>query len=106
LAWPQHVAFLDDRNLCSEIRSGIARDMRAIVAHPALLLTAASTEIPPAMLRWHGQRRIERFLRDLCDQVRQEAPDALLTYVNYPPTEFLELPFIDVHSFNVFLHDE
>ena len=30
----------------------------------------------------------------------------LLTYVNYPPTEFLELPSLDVHAFNVYLHDE
>ena len=30
----------------------------------------------------------------------------LLTYANYPPTEFLELPFLDLHAFNVYLHDE
>ena len=33
-------------------------------------------------------------------------PEMLLTYVNYPPTEFLELPFSIVHAFNVYLHDE
>src|SRR5262245_33753837 len=106
LAWPQHVAFLDDAELCADIRRGIRRDMRAIARHPALLLTAIGNEIPPSIVRWHGQGGIERFLRDLCDEARQTAPDELLTYVNYPPTEYLELPFIDVHAFNVFLHDE
>ena len=106
LAWPQHVAFLDNRDLCREIRRGVVADVRSIAVHPALLLTAVGNEIPPPIVRWHGRRRIERFLRDLCDDVRHAAPTALLTYVNYPPTEFLELPFIDVHAFNVYLHDE
>jgi len=106
LAWPQHVAFLDNRDLCREIRRGIVADVRSIATHPALLLTAVGNEIPPPIVRWHGRRRIEGFLRDLCDDVRNTAPAALLTYVNYPPTEFLELPFIDVHAFNVYLHDE
>jgi GT2 family glycosyltransferase len=106
LAWSQHVAFLDNRDLCREIRRSIVADVRSIGAHPALLLTAVGNEIPPPIVRWHGRRRIERFLADLCDDVRNAAPTALLTYVNYPPTEFLELPFIDVHAFNVYLHDE
>ena len=37
---------------------------------------------------------------------RSAAPDALLTYINYPPTEYLETPFFDVCAFNVFLHSE
>ena len=32
-----------------------------------------------------------------------EDPDALVTYVNYPSTEYLELPFLDFVSFNVYL---
>ena len=34
---------------------------------------------------------------------RSEDPDALVTYVNYPSTEYLQLPFIDLVCFNVFL---
>ena len=37
---------------------------------------------------------------------RSERPlhsNALSTYVNYPPTEYLETPFFDVCAFNVFL---
>jgi hypothetical protein len=30
----------------------------------------------------------------------------LLTYVNFPPTEFLELAVPRRHAFNVYLHDE
>ena len=30
-------------------------------------------------------------------------PEALVTYVNFPTTEYLELPFVDFVSFNVYL---
>jgi O-antigen biosynthesis protein len=106
LAWPQHVAFLEDRHLCREIIQTIASQAAAIARHPALLLTAVGNEIPPAVVRWHGTRRVERFIHAAVDAVRSAAPRMLLTYANYPPTEFLELPFLDVHAFNVYLHDE
>src|SRR5690606_15928777 len=38
---------------------------------------------------------------------KSEDPDRLVTYVNYPSTEYLELPFLDYVGFNVYLesHD-
>src|SRR5207253_1947002 len=33
-------------------------------------------------------------------------PGAPVTYVNYPTTEYLDLPFLDLVCFNVFLEDE
>jgi GT2 family glycosyltransferase len=106
LAWPQHVAFLEDRHLCRDIVRTIAAQAGAIARHPALLLTAVGNEIPQAVVRWHGTAHVERFVRGAVDAVRDVAPRMLLTYANYPPTEFLELPFLDVHAFNVYLHDE
>ena len=70
------------------------------------MLFALGNEIPPSVVRWYGRQRIERFLQDLYDDAKAAAPDALLTYVNYPPTEYLETPFFDVCAFNVFLHSE
>src|SRR5687768_14080036 len=49
LAWPQHVAFLDDRHLRRDILRTIAEQTRSIARHPALLLTAVGNEIPPAV---------------------------------------------------------
>ena len=34
------------------------------------------------------------------------SPDSLFTYVNFPPTEFLDLSFFDICAFNVYLHRE
>jgi GT2 family glycosyltransferase len=46
---------------------------------------------------------VERFLGRLVKAVRREDPGALVTYVNYPSTEYLDIPGIDLISFNVFL---
>ncbi len=104
--WAQHVAFLDDRRLARAIRRDIVRDVRRLARHPATLIVAVGNEIPAGVVRWHGASRIERFLRDTYDDAKQAAPDALLTYVNYPPTDYLELPFFDVCAFNVYLHHD
>ncbi|MEO1959966.1 MAG: extracellular solute-binding protein, partial [Paracoccus sp. (in: a-proteobacteria)] len=70
------------------------------------LLFALGNEIPAGIVRWHGHRRIERFLRELYEDVKAAAPDSLLTYVNFPPTEHLELDAFDVFAYNVYLHRE
>jgi len=104
--WTQHVAFLQSRRSAAKVRREVTESVRRIAGHPALLLAALGNEIPAAIVRWHGQVRIERFLADLFESVRDAVPDLLLTYVNFPPTEYLELPFIDVCAFNVYLHRE
>jgi GT2 family glycosyltransferase/sugar lactone lactonase YvrE len=106
LPWSQHVAFLDDRQLERQIRREAAEQARRLGAHPAALMIAVGNEIPPQIVRWHGQARIERFLRELYDELKSAAPDTLFTYVNYPPTEYLDTECYDVQSFNVYLHRE
>ena len=104
--WSQHVAFLADRKSRQEIERGIVADVRSLGHHPALLLVALGNEIPAAVVRWHGRDRIEQFLQEVFLSAKSAAPDTLFTYVNFPPTEFLNLPFFDVASFNVYLHRE
>ena len=106
LAWPQHIPFLDDRKVTRRITQDTVATVRRIASHPAALLFALGNEIPPGIVRWHGHRRIERFLRELYDDVKAAAPDSLLTYVNFPPTEHLELEAFDVCAYNVYLHRE
>ncbi len=106
LPWSQHVAFLDDGRLKRSIRSDIVRRVRELGDHPAILLFALGNEIPPGVVRWHGRVRVERFLRSLYQEAKAASPDSLFTYVNFPPTEFLDLSFLDVCAFNVYLHRE
>ena len=104
--WADHVAFLDDRSLSRAIRRDVVAHVRALASHPAVLMLALGNEIPAAVVRWLGPERVERFLSDLYADAKAIAPDTLLTYVNYPPTEYLNLPFVDLYAFNVYLHRE
>jgi O-antigen biosynthesis protein len=106
LPWSQHVAFLDDRSLKRVIRQETTAKVLELSSHPAVLMFALGNEIPPGVVRWHGRVRVERFLRRLYEEAKAASPDTLFTYVNFPPTEFLDLSFFDVCAFNVYLHHE
>src|SRR5262249_39055046 len=103
LSWPQHDSFLDIPGRTRESEHRVRAAVRALAGHPALLCHAIGNEIPSGVVRWLGARRAERFLRRLRDIVREEDPAALVTYVNFPTTEYLQLPFLDVVAFNVYL---
>jgi len=103
LPWEQHVAFLDDDARCADVERRVREGARACAGHPALLAFAVGNEIPASIVRWYGRRRVERYLERLCRAVREEAPGALVTYVNFPSTEYLEPRGIDFLCFNVYL---
>lgn len=106
LPWEQHVAFLDDRCRARSIEQRVRAGVRACAGHPAVLCYAVGNEIPAPIVRWHGRRRVERFLKRLYRAVKQEDPQGLVTYVNFPSTEYLELPFLDLVTFNVYLESQ
>jgi hypothetical protein len=101
--WEQHVAFLDDRVLKRAIKDRVCAGVSACANHPAVLCYALGNEIPVSIVRWHGASRIQRFLRSLYDTAKDQDPRGLFTYVNYPSTEYLQLPFLDLVCFNVYL---
>ena len=37
---------------------------------------------------------------------KKKDPGGLVTYVNFPTTEYLQLPFLDFHCFNVYLEEQ
>src|SRR5262249_49373211 len=103
LPWQQHVAFLDHPGQARAIEEGIRLAVRACAGHPAVLCFAVGNETPASVVRALGHRRVERSLERLCAAVREEDPGALVTYANFPSTEYLDLPFLDLVSFNVYL---
>ena len=106
MAWEQHMAFLEERWLRDSIRKRTLRGVQNCDSHPAILGYTLGNEIPSAIVRWYGRRRIEKFLRCLYDDVKDVDPGALVSYVNYPTTEYLQLPFLDFLCFNVFLEHQ
>jgi GT2 family glycosyltransferase len=106
MAWEQHVAFLDHRGRPDDIEQRIRAGVRACARHPAVLCYCIGNEIPASIVRWHGRRAIERFLHRLYEAAKEEDPQGLVTYVNFPSTEYLDLAFTDFLCFNVYLEVE
>jgi glycosyltransferase involved in cell wall biosynthesis len=94
------------RRAQAEVEAQVTEQVRRCAGHPALLGYSVANEIPASTVRWLGPRRVERFLGNLCAGVRDADPEGLVTYVNYPSTEYLELPFLDLLCFNVFLEQQ
>src|SRR5215472_10583300 len=99
----RHYAFLDDRGSIREIKKFVRDGARRCSGHPAVLAYTLANEIPATIVRWHGARAVERFLKRLHEDVKDVDPGATVSYANYPSTEYLDLPFLDLVCFNVFL---
>ena len=106
LPWSQHIAFLDSRETQEQIRETVFAGVRDCRQHPAVFAYLIGNEIPPDMVRWHGAEPVRHFLRGLVACVKAEHPEALVSYANYPSTEYLTVDFTDFVCFNVYLHDQ
>lgn len=106
IPWAEHVAFLDSPELAHDIRRTIAEGVRACRGHAAVFACLVGNEIPPEMARWHGPERVRMFLRELVATVKNTDPERLVSYANFPSTEYLDVDFADFVSFNVYLHQE
>ena len=103
LAADQYVGFLTDKKGAPDVPETLRAKVRDCSRHPALLAYSLGNEIPASIVRWHGRRKIERYLEKLYRAVKAEDPGGTVTYVNYPSTEYLQLPFLDFLCFNVYL---
>ena len=106
LSWSQHIAFLESAATQAEIREAVAAGVRECRCHTGVFGYLVGNEIPPDMVRWHGTEGVRRFVRSLVTCVRAAHPGALVSYANFPSTEYLTIDFTDFVCFNVYLHDE
>jgi len=106
VAWPKNLTFVGDKELTRMAREAVRDAARACGNHPALFAISVVNEIPADLVRFMGRKAIEDFIDDLVDIARAEAPACLITFANYPTTEYLRPSRIDFVCFNVYLHDE
>jgi glycosyltransferase involved in cell wall biosynthesis len=105
IPWAQHLRFLDLRSDRREIQRRVRDAAHALRHWPeAVLGLLVGNEIPPDVVRWYEAPRVGRFLRSLADEVKAVDPEALVSYANFPMTEYLEVDGLDFLSFNVYLH--
>jgi GT2 family glycosyltransferase len=105
IAWPTHLCFLDNLEAQRKARQLVREAAKRGRGHACVLAYSVGNEIPPNIVRWHGAGPVERFIAELRDVAKQADPDGLVTYSNYPSTEYLDLSFLDFATFNVYLHD-
>ena len=103
LPWEQHITFLDSSTRKQEIINNVQKSVAACNNHSAILCYTIGNEIPAPIVRWYGKRKIESFLKQLYKAVKEVDEFALVSYVNYPTTEYLDLSFLDFDCFNVYL---
>jgi GT2 family glycosyltransferase/PAS domain-containing protein len=85
----------DGRDGVADIERIVRHGVGGCAGHPAVLGYALGS-VPAAARRWHGRRRVARFLENVCRIVRSEDPQGLVTYVNDSTGEFMDLPFFDL----------
>src|SRR5882724_8956924 len=106
LAGERSSAFLDYQKCVREIEDTMREKVAGCAGHPAVLCYSVANEIPASLVRWHGHRKVEQFIERLSLAVKAEDPGGLVTYANYPSTEYLQLPFLDLVCFNVYLESQ
>jgi glycosyltransferase involved in cell wall biosynthesis len=103
IPWAEHVEFLNQpkmrRMIEQTIRDGVAKNK----GHEAIFGYYVGNEIPYAMVRWLGARRVIEFVEKLIRIAREADPRPLYSYASYPPTEYLLPSNVDFVSYNVYL---
>ena len=93
----------DHRRVLRDAVAEVRATARRLAGNEQVLGLSIGNEIPADVLRWYGTDAIARTLRELVEVVREEDPDLLVTYGNYPTSEYLPLDALDFLTFNVFL---
>jgi GT2 family glycosyltransferase len=106
LPWEQHIDYLKTKKSRDQIVARLKAEVAACRGYDSILCFAIGNEIPAKIVRWHGKRNTENWLKRLYTAVKEVNPQALVTYVNYPTTEYLDLTFLDFECFNVYLEDK
>jgi O-antigen biosynthesis protein len=103
--WEKHRCFFEDWSSQQDAIDRVRHTAQALGRHPGVYAISVANEIPHDIVRFYGTRRVEQFIEHLVETAKAEAPDCLVTYTNYPSTEFLAPRNLDFYCTNVYLND-
>jgi glycosyltransferase involved in cell wall biosynthesis len=106
VAWPKNLTFANDEAVKRAARDAVRLAARQCGKHPATFAISVVNELPPDIVRFVGAEVVEDFIDELASIAKAEAPGCLVTFANFPTTEYLRPRNIDFTCFNVYLHDE
>lgn len=93
------------RRVADDGRRAVDAALERLAGRGEVLAVSIGNEIPADLVRMHGIRPIESTLARLVEDLHAGDGDLLVTYSNYPTTEYLQIPGLDLTCFNVFLED-
>jgi GT2 family glycosyltransferase len=93
----------DRRRVLREARDEVRSVAKRLAGSAEIAAVSVGNEVPADVVRWMGERELSRAIAELADVVHETDPELLVTYANYPSTEYLSLPTLDFITFNVFL---
>jgi glycosyltransferase involved in cell wall biosynthesis/exo-beta-1,3-glucanase (GH17 family) len=91
------------RQMARDASANVRQVAARLVGREEVLGICIGNEVPADAVRWYGARRVQDLLSELSDVVHATDPDLLVTYANYPTTEYLDVEGIDFLTFNVYL---
>lgn len=103
LNWECHSDFTGREE---SIEQALRADVVLLRGEPAVNGYFVGNEVPAAVVRWIGVHRVRRFLDGLVAAAREEDAHRLISYANYPSTEYLQLGSADFASYNLYLEEE
>lgn len=106
IPWEKHRCFFEDWFALERARDRVRQTARELGNHPAVFALSVVNEFPVDVVRFYGCKRVEKLVEELIAIAKAAAPKCLVTFVNYPTTEFLSVNGCDFTCFNVYLHDE
>lgn len=74
-------------------------------SNAVVLALSVGNEVPADLVRLHGITPVEEVLAELVAHVHAADPGMMVTYSNFPTTEYLHVDGIDLTCFNVFLEE-
>ncbi|MEM9481388.1 MAG: glycosyltransferase, partial [Verrucomicrobiota bacterium] len=105
IPWTSHVDFLRDRDEQEKSRFIVREAVNRYRGHRAVFGYLVGNEIEATLVRWMGTGDVADFIDSLCMVAKETDDQALVSYGNYPTTEFLQPRESDFCAFNVFLED-
>ncbi|MEX2658826.1 MAG: glycosyltransferase [Acidimicrobiales bacterium] len=91
------------RRMVGEARDEVRRTARALAGSEQVFALSLGNEVPADVIRWMGSGSVADVISELVEVVREEDPERLVTYANYPTAEYLPLDDLDFLTFNLFL---
>ena len=89
-----------------QARAAVRDAARRCGNHPSVFAMSVVNEIPSELVRFIGREAVEGFIDELVCIAKAEAPNCLVTFANYPTTEYLRPRWVDFVCFNVYLDSE